>query len=383
MRICSIVTSLTSGGAETLVANLSEEYSRAGHESLVVALCDAAALGNTPATEARLKAQIDASGGRFESLDLPAGRPLLPGTVRLRRVLRDFRPDVIHAHTARALLMMMAKGISTGAVLTHHNSVLGFSPLIFRLFDRIVDGYVAISHGTREILDRNCRRPVTLIANAPGKGFSLAAPRTRSGSPLQVLSVGAISEQKNYPLLIETARALRDGGMLSPLPVFTIAGTGAQLEHLRAQVAAAGLQENVQFLGERNDVGALMRDSDLYLNTSRYEGMPIALLEAMAMALPIVATDVAGNCELVASGRNGLLAAPSAMRLAEAIAHIACEHQLYATLSAGALDSAREYSISSVASRHLALYQSLVRSTGNQSNLGDTESGIVTTTANA
>nr|WP_281372531.1 glycosyltransferase family 4 protein [Novosphingobium hassiacum] len=374
---------MTSGGAETLVANLSEEYSRAGHESLVVALCDAAALGNTPAAEARLKAQIEASGGRFESLNLPAGRPLLAGSFRLRRVLRDFMPDVIHAHTARALLMMMAKGIATGAVLTHHNSVLCFSPVMFRLFDRIVDGYVAISHGTREILDRNCRRPVTSIANAPGKGFALAAPRTRSGSPLQVLSVGAISEQKNYPLLVETARALRDGGMVSPLPIFTIAGTGAQLEHLRTQVAAARLQNNVRFVGERNDVATLMRDADLYLNTSRYEGMPIALLEAMAMALPIVATDVAGNCELVASGSNGLLAAPSAVRLAEAITHIASDHQLYATLSAGALDSAREYSISSVASRHLALYQNLVRSTGNQSNLGDTESGIVTTTANA
>ncbi|MCC6941198.1 MAG: glycosyltransferase family 4 protein [Novosphingobium sp.] len=362
MRICSIVTSLTSGGAETLVANLSQEFSASGHESVVIALCDAATLGNAPEAEARLKAQIEDSGGTFVSLGLPASRKLLAGTVAMRRALRKIRPDVIHAHTARALLMMLAGKSGAPVVLTHHNSVLGFSPTLFRLFDRVASAYVAISRDTQTILGQYVRRPVVMIVNAAGRGFACDAPKAAPSSPLRILSVGTISDQKNYPLLIATAQAVRDRGLIDPLPEFLVAGNGADLGKLRDSVAAAGLQGQVQFLGERSDVRTLMQSADLYLNTSRYEGMPIALLEAMRMALPIVATDVAGNKELVIAGQTGLLEAEDPQALASAIQSLANDTGLYARLSQGALVRADEYSIGTAAAHHLKLYGSLSKS---------------------
>jgi glycosyltransferase involved in cell wall biosynthesis len=359
MRICSIVTSLTSGGAETLVANLSTEYSAAGHDSLVVALCDAATLGNAPDAEARLRRQIEESGGRVLSLGLPARRPLISGALKLRRLLRAERPDILHCHTARASLMLLTGRVSTPTVLTHHNSVLGFFPALFRLLDIGTSGYVAISRNVQHTLEKHCRGPVTYIANAAGRGFTAAQGRSAPASPMRILSVGAISRQKNYPLLIETVCALRDGGMIDPLPIVEIAGNGPDIEHLRDKVGDAGLQENVRFLGERNDVAELMRRSDIYLNTSLYEGMPIALLEAMRLALPIVATDVAGNCELIADGANGFLTSSTPQALAGAIAAIARDRSLYQSLSRGALTRADEFSISTAASRHLDLYRQL------------------------
>lgn len=359
MRICSIVTSLTSGGAETLVANLSDEFSANGHVSFVIALCDASAVGNARDAEERLKKQIAAAGGRFVSLALPSARPLVSGALALRRALRELRPDVVHVHTARAALMLFVGQVRVPAILTHHNSVLGFSPTLFRLFDRVVGSYVAISQETRRMLEASVRRPVVQIVNAAGRGFRARAPRSVPSSPLRVLTVGTISDQKNYPLLIATAAALRDAGVIQPLPVFVVAGNGSDLDDLRRQVVAADLCENVSFLGERNDVAALMKTADVYLNTSRYEGMPIALLEAMRMGLPIIATDVAGNRELVAQGENGFLEAEDPVALASAITLIAGHPDLYANLSRGALRHAEKYSIGSAAALHLELYRSV------------------------
>jgi glycosyltransferase involved in cell wall biosynthesis len=361
MRICSIVTSLTSGGAETLVANLSEEFSANGHESVVVALCDAVTLNNAPEAEARLKAQIEQAGGRFISLGLPASRNLLAGTLAMRRALRQIRPDIIHAHTARALLMMLAGKAGAPVVLTHHNSVLGFSPRLFRLLDTVASAYVAISRETQAIFGRYASHRVVMIVNAAGRGFASDAPRTAPSQPMRVLSVGTISDQKNYPLLIETVRFMRDQGLVEPLPEFRIAGNGVDLSKLRDDVAAAGLQGNVHFLGERSDVRVLMESADIYLNTSRYEGMPIALLEAMRMGLPIVATNVAGNNELVVAGQTGLLEAEEPAALAGAIRSLADDTGFYALLSRGALGRADDYSIGTAAGHHLRLYSNLLR----------------------
>lgn len=361
MRICSIVTSLTSGGAETLVANLSQEFSTNGHESIVLALCDAVTLGNAIEAEERLKAQITSSGGRFISLGLPASRKLIAGTIAMRRALRNIQPDVIHAHTARALLMMLAGKSQAPLVLTHHNSVLGFPPALFRVFDRVASAYVAISRDTQAILGKHVRRPVAMIVNAAGRGFACEAPRSAPSKPLRILSVGTISDQKNYPLLVETAQLIRDRQLIDPLPEFFIAGNGADLGKMQDAVAAANLQSHVQFLGERSDVRALMESADIYLNTSRYEGMPIALLEAMRMGLPIVATNVAGNKELVISGQTGLLEAEQPQALATAIQSLAADNDLYARLSQGALVRAEEYSIGTAADHHLKLYRDLRR----------------------
>jgi glycosyltransferase involved in cell wall biosynthesis len=357
VRIVSIITSLTSGGAEMLVAGLSAEFSVQGHGSTVVTLCDAATLGNPAETEAMLRERIESTGGRVISLGLGRRRSPMQGWLALRRVLQKVRPDAIHAHTARALAMLGLPKRNRRVFLTHHNSRFNFHPLLLRTVDWQVDGYVAISAEIREVLTGLTRKPIASIANAPAPRFRVDTARTAPRQQSAIISVGAISEQKNYALVIDVAQALEALGMAGQLPVFRIAGTGPDLERLRHEVRARNLARRIEFLGERRDVPELLAASDLYLNTSCYEGMPIALLEAMAMALPIVATDVAGNRELVETGKTGLLAPlgdPAA--IAAAIARLLTAPGLYGALSAGALEAARGYAMERVAQRHLALY---------------------------
>jgi len=359
--VWSIITSLTTGGAESLVVSLNAAFAAAGVRHTVVSLCDAQYLGNSAETQARLASRIAASGGRFVSLGLNGVRNPLTGAIRLRRLLARDRPQVIHAHTARAIPIIALSGYSGQVAMTHHNSRLTFPRQTFRLLDRVVDRYVAISPETEDIYRTDSRKPAIRIANGSASEFLAAAARTAMRSPPRIVSVGAISDQKNYDLLIEAASCLQR--MVDPpsMPHFSIAGGGARLSEYREKVRARRLESAVAFLGERSDVSALLTDADLFLNTSLYEGQSVAILEAFAAALPVIATDVRGNCDLVREGINGTLAPPEAPEsLAEAVVRLAEDPERYRRLSAGALATGRRHSIGATAERHLELYREMV-----------------------
>ncbi|MEM7666571.1 MAG: glycosyltransferase [Pseudomonadota bacterium] len=359
MRICSIVNSLTTGGAEVLVTGLSAEFARQGDHPLVIALCDASTVGNSLETELRMAQEIVSAGGEFRSLGLSASRNPFVGAKRLKEVLLEFAPDITHAHTVRALPMLALARAQAPVLLTHHNTRLPFPPWMFKLCDLMTQGYVAIGADVEKILRRHASKPITRISNAASRQFKAGAPRTLSLDRKTILCVGAISEQKNYALLIEVAAALKSSGIVDPLPRFRIAGAGSDLPALTAKAAKLGLDGIVDFLGERSDVPDLMQDSDLYLNVSLYEGMPLTLLEAMASGLPIVATDVPGNRELIEDGSNGIKAPlGDADAIARAISEILGNADLYSTLSAGSIEKSGEFSIDRAAVKHRDLYAS-------------------------
>lgn len=359
MRICSIVNSLTTGGAEILVSALSAEFARHGDCPLVIALCDAQAVGNSPETEQRMAQEIRAAGSKFLSLGLSARRNPITGARRLKRALREFEPDIVHAHTVRALPMLALARVQAPVLLTHHNTRLPFPPWMLRACDQMTHGYVAIGADVETILSAHARKPIVRIANAASRQFKTGKPRALASVPKTILSVGAISRQKNYPLIIDVAEALKASGRLDPMPRFRIAGAGLGLPILKAASAERGLAGIVEFLGERSDVPDLMQSSDLYLNVSLYEGMPLTLLEAMASGLPIVATDVPGNRELVEDGANGIKAPlGDAEAIAEVISRILTDANLYSRLSEGSITKSGEFSIERAASRHRELYAS-------------------------
>ncbi|MGB5778524.1 MAG: glycosyltransferase family 4 protein [Allopontixanthobacter sediminis] len=362
LRVCSVVTSLTTGGAENLVVNLGEKFAQAGIDHTVVALCDAETLGNAGETEAVMRERITGSGGRFRSLGLTRKRGWLSGARALSRCRQQLRPHIWHFHTARAVPMALAARLPEPAILTHHNSRLTFPPALFRLFDVAIAGYVAISPEIEAVYRKHARRPVHQIRNAAGGCFQARGARDGLRSPPRILAVGAVSSQKNYDLLIDTAVALRTKLPDERMPVFRIAGGGEGLEQLRARVAALELENWVHFLGERQDIKELMEQSDVLFNCSLYEGMAISMIEAMAMALPVVATPVPGNLTMVRHGVSGLLAASAdGSSLANTLIEATENPHHYRTLSRGALMDSRQYSIDACARAHLELYRRVLR----------------------
>ena len=250
---------------------------------------------------------------------LPLGIGGLQRVPALTRLLRRERPDVFHAHLswqlackfplAAAVLARVPAVVAT--VQLYIDAPLGASSLVqLRALGRGIDRYVAVSNDIARALQRDLRLAdarVEVIHNAVDVTRFSAAPdralrRTLTGddrTPL-VLTAARLHEQKGVDVLIEAVPGV-------PGACFAIAGDGPERGRLEQLVRDLGVEERVRFLGARSDIPALLRASDLFVLPSRYEGFPLALLEAMAAEVAVVATRIAGVDELVVDGQTGTL----------------------------------------------------------------------------
>ncbi|MGE0385218.1 MAG: glycosyltransferase family 4 protein [Gammaproteobacteria bacterium] len=122
-----------------------------------------------------------------------------------------------------------------------------------------------------------------------------------------VVSLGRLIELKSYDVLISAvAAAMHRHAFLRLL----VAGDGEMRAELERQVVALGLDGKVRLMGHVSDVDGLLRAADLYVNSSKWEGLPMSLIEAMARGLPMIATNVGGNREIVLDGKTGVLIQP-------------------------------------------------------------------------
>jgi glycosyltransferase involved in cell wall biosynthesis len=132
--------------------------------------------------------------------------------------------------------------------------------------------------------------------------------RAMFGLPPEVTligSVGRLTHQKGFDLLLQALTLVSNDNTH-----LVIVGNGEEESQLKSQAARLGLEQHVHFAGYRRDVPQLLGALDLYVHPARFEGMPNALLEAMAAGCPIVASSVDGNCELITDGIHGWLVIP-------------------------------------------------------------------------
>jgi glycosyltransferase involved in cell wall biosynthesis len=246
----------------------------------------------------------------------------------LRNWLRKHRIDVVHAHNFAPLFYAgLASRLAWGpiggrprVVYTEHNQVYSASESTMRLFRRYIglaDHVVAVSKDLMSTLQGpkvGVRDNISVIYNGiDGTRFQDsngdAVRRELEVEPGEIL-VGTgivLSKQKGIGNLVQAA-----GRLVSELPSlrFVVAGDGPLRQELEAQAAALGLGGRFRFLGYRSDMQRLIAAFDIYVLPSLWEGLPLALLEAMAMRKFIVCTSVGGNTEIVQDGENGLVVAP-------------------------------------------------------------------------
>jgi glycosyltransferase involved in cell wall biosynthesis len=182
------------------------------------------------------------------------------------------------------------------------------------------------------------------------------AVRAELGIALDEIVFGTVANfraQKDYPNLLEAAVVLRDRGAC--LRIVAV-GQGPLEAEMRAEHARLGLDGRVLLLGERADAVRVMSACDGFVLASNNEGLPVAVMEALALGLPVVGTAVGGMAEAV-DDRNGVLVpARDPRALADALQALAEDHRRRAELAEGAAESATRFDIARTVARVEAVY---------------------------
>jgi glycosyltransferase involved in cell wall biosynthesis len=296
MRIAHVVLSLGIGGQERLIVRIATALQKRGHDVHIVSLTAGGALRpmieDTPVHDV-LKAE--------RGID-----PVL--AVRLGRFFRRLDVDVVHTHNASPLIYGAPAGRAAFARVVHTkhgNAKLSRgAKLLTRAASRFVHHFVAVSHDTAAAARKNERPPasrLSVIENGiPLDGFgpdaaARAAIRSELGIPAEALvvgSVGRLVNEKDYPLLVRAMAPL-----LSETVRLVLVGEGVARTEIEARIASdvdPARRGFVTLAGARHDVPKLLASFDLFAMSSRTEGLPLALPEAMTSRLPIVATAVGG-----------------------------------------------------------------------------------------
>ena len=323
----------------------------------------------------------DALVPELERLDVPVhclggSRALDPRwVVRLRNLVRRGRFDLVHTHTPY-VAVGARRMIRPCIIHTEHNTWPTYRPLT-RWANRLTyprnTAVIAVSNAVaksiRPIPFAQVWPPVDVIHHGPElpattESTTGARARARvelgiSDSALVVGTVGNFTPKKDHHTLLKATALIAERHNALRL---VLVGSGPLERSLRRSTEAMALEDRVVFAGSRDDVATLMPAFDVFALSSRNEGLPIAMLEAMGSGVPCVATAVGGVPEVITDGREGLLVPPGDARaLAEALSTMLCDPEVRESASDHGAWTARCFDLTQAARRTEDLYRAALR----------------------
>lgn len=314
---------------------------------------------------------------------LPSGTG---GLSALSGLLRTVRPQIVHTHGVRGNLFgrLAARRTGVPALVTtvHSDMALDYPALLKRtaymLLDRLTDPmvtrYVVVSEAMKSVVVRRGigTGRITVVPNGvdttafhPSPGAA-AWLHDQVGVGPQVRLVGMAARLhpvKGHDLFLRAAAELAATSRTLDIR-FLVVGSGPPeyREHLQAQTERLGLRGRVLFLGEREDVPAILAGLDAAVVPSRFEAFSLSVIEAMASGAPLVATRVGAIPEIVEDGVTGLLSHPGdALDLAAKILTVLVDRDLARRLTENGLQAADRYSIDKFIRRMGELYLELLK----------------------
>jgi glycosyltransferase involved in cell wall biosynthesis len=313
LRILHVITGLEIGGAERVLLETARYQQAQGHE---VAVC-------TLRPEGPLAPAVREVCPLYT---VNMGHALTPFVAwKLARLMRRGRYDVVHSYLYQANLVARVAARLAGVPVNISSVRCSYTWLRWPHFaaDRwtahFADCITSVSEATRQFsIQREglpVKKMVTLRNGIEVSRFDKLTNREETRARMRqtlgyapddlvVCMTGRLHPQKGHTYLFQAAACLKER---FPGLRLLIIGDGPERAALEAEAQARGLGNIVQFLGMRKDVPELLASSDIFAFPSLYEGLPNAVLEAMAMSLPVVASTADGTVEVIENERDGLL----------------------------------------------------------------------------
>ena len=308
--------------------------------------------------------------------DIPFERnPLKLGNVKaykeLKKVIDTGAYDILHCHTPVGAMLTrlaakQARKCGTRVFYTAHgfHFYKGAPAINWLLYypaekwlSRYTDVLITIN---KEDYERAKGFKSGRVCYVPGVGIDLkkfhvgyvdkAEKRKEIGvgaDDFVLLSVGELIPRKNHEVVIRAMSVLKQNSELNPIQL-VICGQGTYESDLKRLAEELRVSDHVRFLGYRNDISELCNCADLFVFMSHQEGLPVALMEAMACGLPVVCSNIRGNTDLIADGVTGLIADNTPEKLAESINTMRKDTALRDRLATAALQKIKQFDLSRV-----------------------------------
>ena len=351
LRVLWLIKSLNAGGAEHLLVNCARARDMHGFDYRAAYLL---------AFERAMVPELQAAGVPVTCLHGGAAIDLR-WAWRLRRLLRREPFDVLHVHSpyvaafARLVLATLPRAVRPALVYTEHARWPSYARAT-RVANRLTygrnDATIAVSEDVRSSVTARRRAQVRTLVHGVDVDWVRAQRRHRASVRAELgagdadVLVGIVANlrpEKGYPDLLRAAADLAAAGVRIR---FVALGQGRLAGELHRLHAHLGLGHSFCFLGYRRDAVRVMSGVDVFTLCSHREGLPVALMEALAIGLPVVCTAVGGIPEAVTDGVEGLLVPPGQPdRLAAALARVATDPELRARLAEAAAERGASFDI--------------------------------------
>jgi glycosyltransferase involved in cell wall biosynthesis len=354
-RVIHILPTLYPGGAERLVFGLVKLLPSKGFKAEAVAVYGGGAL-EQDFREAGLEHLIYERSGPFN----------VAAFFRLWRHFSRTKPDIVHVHLYGAdiwgRLAAWAARVPL-VVSTEHNVNLDHGwdeVMVKRILAKWTDGFIAVSGMAREHMARREKIPagkISIIRN--GVEMGLFPPRDpESGhEPARLLNVGRLSEQKDQATLLRALAGLKH------LWTLRLAGTGELESELKKLADDLKIADRVHFMGYRRDIGDLLKGTDVYVSTSRWEGLALTAIEAAAAGVPLVLPDIAASYEVVRRDEAEFAAPGDAEGFARAIERCLADYPAaLRRASAASVRVRRDLSVERMVTEYADYYRTLLAS---------------------
>lgn len=367
IRVLHLLHNLKREGAQSVVSNLALASRRTGVIPLVLGWKETGPLAGL----------LRENGVHVAE---PLTGPTWRAPVHLRGLIDDLRIDILHAHMSDSAVLgaASARSLNVPLVITHHSNRLlpKMGPFAYLLRRagleyavRAASANVAVTPAVRDQIRRTFRLPLQRtccipngVAEPPSACVNAAQAerrlraRKRLSRP-RIVAVGRLVELKRHVSIIGAMQRLV---AKFPDARLSILGDGPLRSELLHEIETLGLGSHVNLAGAVANVGDFLAAADVFVSASRYEGLPIAVLEAMSWGLPVIVTNVAGHRDIVRSGENGIVVPfNDVATLGECMIRLIRDPNLRLALGERArADAAQFYTSSMMACAYAELYRS-------------------------
>lgn len=352
MKIMQVIPNFDMGGAETMCEGLCGQLRNLGADVVAVSLynCD------TPITKRMTAAGIPLRfTAKHRGPDLGCVR-------RLRKLILEEKPDVIHTHL-HALKYAAAASKDLGIPIIHtvHNvAEKEVGPDKKRNTRLYKEGWAVpvslSSEVQKSVMDFYglSQKATPVILN--GIDLEHCIPKTdyRLHAPAELIHIGRFYEQKNHPCMVEAMSLLKKRGVDVTL---RFVGDGPLMKDMQKLVRQKGLEDRIIFNGVSDRVFKLLNNADIFILPSKWEGLPMTVIEAMGTGIPVIASDVGGLSDMIISGHSGTLIRPDAAELADAVEQMLKDDNFRQDMGVNARMEVSRFSAGNMAGKYLNLYQ--------------------------